>query len=621
MGNLGNILNKLHKVKTLSDKSYMACCPAHEDKEPSLHITVEGDRILLKCFSGCTPESIVNAIGLNMQDLFLDPYEPKMPPFPTGTIKKIVATYDYKDEQGNLLYQVVRYEPKDFRQRRKNDKGEWDWNLNGVKRVLYHLNDIVNVQDETIYLVEGEKDADNLWSWGRIATTSPGGAGAWKDEYADYLAGKKVVIIPDRDEPGLKYAIKAALSLSGKASSLSVVLLSGENIKDISNWLEYNNDISMLCQLEEPIDQLLKLKSVLFTSEEVENTTPVTSEMVEECEKVEKSGILLKKVEISTDENRGKIIWKEVDNWLILHRGESFDLNVICSQLDIKNKDDRNCVAKKLWFEVKRETLEKSNRLYSYIDRTYKSIDWVHAKLTPPMMITWPHGIDDGSRFGFDGAAHVSPGDIIIIAGLSNMGKSLFCINFLWENMDNYPGSVLMGNEYTPSKFARRVSKMDWKNPCKEDGTPKFELIERRENWKAIIKPNAINIIDWINLEDNFYKIGSIIEGIQSKLKDGIALIAIQKDANKNLGLGGGFSEHLASLYLTIDKNRLTCRKCKEWSGHNPNGEMYSFEIHNEGTEFRNIHTVVQCKVCFGTGKKQGGECSACMGTGVVKKF
>jgi len=149
-----------------------------------------------------------------------------------------------------------------------------------------------------------------------------------------------------------------------------------------------------------------------------------------------------------------------------------------------------------------------------------------------------------------------------------------------------------------------------------EDGTPKFESTRRLNGWKDIIKPDAFNIIDWINLDDNFYKIGSIIEGIQDKLHDGIALINLQKDQSKNLGMGGGFSEHLASLYLLIDYNRLTVRKIKEWEGINTNGKVFGFEIIDHGSRFNNIRPLIKCPECHGYGKVKNADCPNCLGSG-----
>ena len=147
MTDIGTILNKLQQVKIQQDKSWMACCPAHPDKNPSLHISVKEDNILLHCLAGCSTDAIVATIGLNLGDLFIKPMSNTASP-------KIVATYDYKDEQGNELYQVVRYDPKSFKQRHK-ENSEWVWNMNGTRRVPYHLDGLQDVTFETVYLVEG----------------------------------------------------------------------------------------------------------------------------------------------------------------------------------------------------------------------------------------------------------------------------------------------------------------------------------------------------------------------------------------------------------------------------------------------------------------------------------
>jgi hypothetical protein len=317
-------------------------------------------------------------------------------------------------------------------------------------------------------------------------------------------------------------------------------------------------------------------------------------------------------------ETRGRAIWKIVNGWMADHRGEKFDLDTICRQLDVKTRHDRQHVAKKLAYEVNKGELEKSDRIYRAIDREYTSIDWLNASEAPPLAIRWPYGIRDNTSFGFDGHVVISPGDIVVIAGVSNMGKSAMCLNLLWNNMDTYP-CTLMGNEYEAGKFKRRVAHMNWANPVDGQGEPKFELIERYDNWADIIRPDNINIIDWINLGDAFYQIGAIIQGIKAKLRNGIAVIVLQKTETKSLGLGGGFSEHLASLYLLIDQGRLTVRKAKEWYEVNPNGKMYGFQIEDAGSKFANIREVIKCRSCNGAGRTNRGECQECESRGYVE--
>ena len=307
-----------------------------------------------------------------------------------------------------------------------------------------------------------------------------------------------------------------------------------------------------------------------------------------------------------------------VDTWLEAHMGETFDLDIVCRQLQIFERENRHSVVMKLAYEVRQNRLEKINRTYRYIDKSKDVLNWWDADPDETIKINWPQG-RDGSKFGFDGCVCVSPGDILVVAGVSNMGKSAFAQNFLWENMDNYPCD-LMGNEYTPIKFRRRISRMKWNNPLREDGTPKFELIKRTEHWKDIIEPDKITIIDWIALPANeLYTIGAVMQGIQDRLRKGIALVVLQKDENSPLGRGRAFSEELSSFYLTIDKGRMTVRKAKEWYNHNPNGEVYGFDITNGGTEFRNIRKLVKCFNCNGTGHKGGGQCYSCKGSGYIE--
>jgi len=307
-----------------------------------------------------------------------------------------------------------------------------------------------------------------------------------------------------------------------------------------------------------------------------------------------------------------------VDRWLEVHRGETFDLDLICRQLQITERENRHFVVQKLSYEIQTGKLEKSNRIYRYINKDKDIIDWYNSNIDSTINIKWPKG-RDGTKFGFDGCVCISPGDIIVVAGVSNMGKTTFAQNFLWENMDTYP-CVLMGNEYTPVKFKRRISRMTWNDPI-IDGKPKFELIKRLENWADIVEPDKVTIIDWIALPANeLYNIGHVIQGIQSKVGNGIALIVLQKDEASNLGRGRAFSEELASLYLTIDKGRMSVRKAKEWFQHDPNREVYGFDITNGGVEFRNIRPLTKCFNCKGSGQVKGNECYSCHGTGYVEK-
>lgn len=152
--------------------------------------------------------------------------------------------YDYKDEQGKLLFQVVRVQfstDKHIYQRHFNQKGEWVNNLRGVRRVIYRLPEVLEAvkNGTTVFVVEGEKDVETLFEWGLVATTNPMGAGKWQDEYSRYLCGADVVIIPDNDDPGRKHAEKVARSLYGIARSVKIIKLPvWREHEDVTDWKE-----------------------------------------------------------------------------------------------------------------------------------------------------------------------------------------------------------------------------------------------------------------------------------------------------------------------------------------------------------------------------------------------
>ena len=213
--------------------SWVCRCPAHEDHNPSLSVT-EGEMgaVLVKCFANCSFDDIVSALGLQQTDFFPQ----------TESANRRIKAYDYTDAEGKLLFQVCRYQPKAFRQRRPDGKDGWIWNLSGVIRVLYRLPEVLKAKAEgsPVFVVEGEKDADNLADLGLTATCNPGGAGKWNPGYTENLTGVHVILVPDKDDPGRKHVAQVGRQLSGHAASVTVVELpdrNGVSVKDASDWI------------------------------------------------------------------------------------------------------------------------------------------------------------------------------------------------------------------------------------------------------------------------------------------------------------------------------------------------------------------------------------------------
>lgn len=210
-----------HKKKS---GEWLALCPFHDDHHESLRVN-EGKKLWFCDVCG---------IG----GPFYDPNYKSFSGSDRQTSKKIVAAYDYKDEERKLLFQVVRYSPKDFSQRRPNGKGGWIWNLKGVRRVLYRLPELIKGEDP-VFIVEGEKDTDNLWKWGLTVTTCSGGVGKWKKEYNEFLRGKEIILIPDNDKQGFEHSKQVANSLFGIAKNIKWLELPGLREKqDVSDWIQ-----------------------------------------------------------------------------------------------------------------------------------------------------------------------------------------------------------------------------------------------------------------------------------------------------------------------------------------------------------------------------------------------
>lgn len=219
---------RLQKEYTGNNNRIQAYCPAHEDKNASLSIAISNDRILLFCHAGCKIEDILKNSGLTYSDLFSD--------------KTPSNVYQYKDKDGNLVYEKLKYktpEGKTFRQRRLTEDGIVD-NLDGISKIPYNLPHVIDSikSKSPVVFVEGEKDAETAELLGYTGTTF-GGASDWKDEYKYYFKNAHVILIPDKDDPGLKNATKIKNSLSTVCKSLKLIIL--PDGKDLTEWVESGN--------------------------------------------------------------------------------------------------------------------------------------------------------------------------------------------------------------------------------------------------------------------------------------------------------------------------------------------------------------------------------------------
>jgi hypothetical protein len=150
---------------------------------------------------------------------------------------KLVATYVYRTADGEPYGQVLRYEPKSYRQQHWTG-ANWTWGKHKGPKVPYRLPELLEAVGDEVFVVEGEKDADALAALGFVATTASEGAGKWTPDLNEWFKGRTVHILADNDKAGRDHAYQVAGNLHGAAAEVRVVELPGLPEKgDVSDWL------------------------------------------------------------------------------------------------------------------------------------------------------------------------------------------------------------------------------------------------------------------------------------------------------------------------------------------------------------------------------------------------
>lgn len=277
------LLDRLDGV-VRSGNAWKALCPAHDDHTPSLSVgRADTGAALVRCQVGCETADVLDTVGLRMGDLYPDgrnrPRDqwrvadrpvtgPSRPPLaavdgsspgkheaPRAQLGRVVSRYRYCDESGTVLFEKLRHDPKDFRVRRPGGA----WGIGDARRVLYRLPEVLAQAQAggTVYVVEGEKDADRLAEMGLTATCNFDGAATagkrpkWRPEYGDTLSGADVVIIRDRDDAGAAHALAAHDDLIGKAAGVRIVepVTTGEH-DDVSDHLNAGHPLDALVPVD-----------------------------------------------------------------------------------------------------------------------------------------------------------------------------------------------------------------------------------------------------------------------------------------------------------------------------------------------------------------------------------
>ncbi len=236
--NIHEFLTLFKGIKCVGENEYMALCPAHNDKNPSLSIgySKEKSHILLHCHAGCEAKDILDCIGLKLNDLYEDTKG--------STIMKN-TTYTYCNSQGNVAYKKTRTDYDDGSKKFYFEQPNGTKGVKGIQRELYNLPAVLTATK--VYFVEGEKCADAIIKQGAVATTLDTGAKSpWYSHYDEYLKDKEVIIIPDNDNAGMNYAKKI---LQNVPAARIVKLPDLAEKGDIYDWLAMGHTLAEIDEL------------------------------------------------------------------------------------------------------------------------------------------------------------------------------------------------------------------------------------------------------------------------------------------------------------------------------------------------------------------------------------
>jgi len=251
----------------------------------------------------------------------------------------------------------------------------------------------------------------------------------------------------------------------------------------------------------------------------------------------------------------------------------------------------------------------------------------------PVIQLNPPQDRETGEPLSFFSDIVLRQGDLWMLSGFKNKGKTNMIMNIISENLDKNP--VLMGNEYTimgkdgeyePSpRFLNRLDNMNWVQWVNGEGKERFELLPVYQDFAEQIHPGGFYIIDWINLPGEYYMISPILEEVKRALGTGIAIVVLQKNPGVDYGRGGNPSKDFVDAEILLDPygddpsmTMLTIGNVKETRSPIM-GHKFVYKIKN-GVEIIDFREVVKCGNCYGKGWRNNRPCDVCNKLGYVDR-
>jgi hypothetical protein len=258
---------------------------------------------------------------------------------------------------------------------------------------------------------------------------------------------------------------------------------------------------------------------------------------------------------IERSRRRERNIHAEVEEWVSVTTGD-FSVTEWDKDGQCVTKAERGA-SRKAFQRLKEagiiERTGKKNGIYRRVENKAEVID-IFSDTGTAMELKWPLGIE--------GMVNILPKSIIVIAGESDAGKTAYCLAFSYLNMGKFKIQYF-SSEMGATELRDRLSKFDC--PFEEWRAVTFK--ERSGDFADVVVPDDINVVDYLEMSDEFYKVGGQIKAIFDKLNKGIAIICLQKKIGSEFGRGGDFSMEKSRLYMSLSRDNI-CKilKAKNWA-------------------------------------------------------
>jgi len=381
--------------------------------------------------------------------------------------------------------------------------------------------------------------------------------------------GGYVVAPPSVNGEGKRYTWIRSLSIGLPEFPMEILAKSGEKYNNHSDLDERLPEQEIFIEGRRDED-LFHAAHLLIKSNASETfTKDVVMRLARTCDPPFPEQEALTKVEsaIKRAVRKERPIAQELREWIDVTLGW-WSITFCYNELQVITPEDKNIVRVSLSRMVKKSIVERHPSRAGYyrkIELECEEMDWQNAP-TDDVDIKFPLDIHELVR--------IYPGNIIIIAGEPNAGKTAFLLETIRINMDRH-SIHYFNSEMGSSELKIRLGLFEAEKAWD------FTAWERADNFSDVIRPDMVNIIDFLDITDEFWKVGTVIKDIHAKLRKGIAIIALQKNFGRDVGRGGELSLEKPRLYLAMSRGEIKVVKAKNWRGDkNPNGKVKDFKLY-----------------------------------------